>query len=175
MATASKAGALYAVAAFLIGFILGTIRVLLVVPRLGETAAVLLIVQKNAVRAFHSVQYRFGIVVEVSRFRCLHHRLNIEMQGDPQVDLVRVEELVRKFSLDRLSESSPLSAAIPVRDWSEPKSMLPIAEHRVQTRVRSLSLVLERVLARHCIFLSARVWSRSISVNMIIAEGRATQ
>jgi hypothetical protein len=42
MATASKAGALYALIVFLIGFILGTIRVLIIVPRLGETAAVLL-------------------------------------------------------------------------------------------------------------------------------------
>jgi hypothetical protein len=42
MATASKAGALYALTVFLIGFILGTIRVLIIVPRLGETAAVLL-------------------------------------------------------------------------------------------------------------------------------------
>jgi hypothetical protein len=42
MANASKAGALYALIVFLIGFILGTIRVLLIVPRLGETAAVML-------------------------------------------------------------------------------------------------------------------------------------
>ena len=37
---ATKAGALYAIFVFLIGFILGTIRVLLVAPRLGETTAV---------------------------------------------------------------------------------------------------------------------------------------
>ncbi len=42
MTRASRAGALYALVVFLIGFILGTIRVLLIVPRLGETAAVLL-------------------------------------------------------------------------------------------------------------------------------------
>jgi hypothetical protein len=36
-----SAGALYAIIVFLIGFILGTIRVLLLVPRLGETTAVL--------------------------------------------------------------------------------------------------------------------------------------
>jgi hypothetical protein len=42
MSTATRAGALYALTAFLIGFILGTIRVLLIVPRIGETAAVLL-------------------------------------------------------------------------------------------------------------------------------------
>lgn len=35
-----EAGALYAIIVFLIGFILGTIRVLLLVPRLGETTAV---------------------------------------------------------------------------------------------------------------------------------------
>jgi hypothetical protein len=40
MAKASEAGALYALTVFLIGFILGTIRVLLIVPRLGEIAAV---------------------------------------------------------------------------------------------------------------------------------------
>src|SRR5947209_784739 len=34
------AGALYALIVFLIGFMLGTIRVLLIVPYLGETAAV---------------------------------------------------------------------------------------------------------------------------------------
>ena len=36
-----EAGALYAIIVFLIGFILGTIRVLLLVPRLGETTAVI--------------------------------------------------------------------------------------------------------------------------------------
>jgi hypothetical protein len=39
---ATKAGALYAIIVFVIGFILGTIRVLLVAPRLGETTAVIL-------------------------------------------------------------------------------------------------------------------------------------
>ena len=39
---ATEAGALYAIIVFLIGFILGTIRVLLVAPRLGETTAVIL-------------------------------------------------------------------------------------------------------------------------------------
>jgi len=39
---ATKAGALYAIIVFLIGFILGTIRVLLVAPRLGETMAVII-------------------------------------------------------------------------------------------------------------------------------------
>jgi hypothetical protein len=39
---ATEAGALYAVIVFLIGFILGTIRVLLLAPRLGETMAVIL-------------------------------------------------------------------------------------------------------------------------------------
>jgi hypothetical protein len=39
---ATKAGALYAIIVFVIGFILGTIRVLLVVPRLGETTAVII-------------------------------------------------------------------------------------------------------------------------------------
>jgi hypothetical protein len=39
---ATKAGAFYAIIVFLIGFILGTNRVLLVVPRLGETAAVII-------------------------------------------------------------------------------------------------------------------------------------
>jgi hypothetical protein len=38
---ATEAGALYAIIVFLIGFILGTIRVLLVAPRLGETTAVI--------------------------------------------------------------------------------------------------------------------------------------
>ena len=38
MATATRAGALYAGIVFLIGFTLGTIRVLLIVPRLGEKA-----------------------------------------------------------------------------------------------------------------------------------------
>jgi hypothetical protein len=40
MLTATKAGAFYALIVFLIGFMLGTIRVLLIVPYLGETAAV---------------------------------------------------------------------------------------------------------------------------------------
>ena len=39
---ATKAGALYANIVFLIGFILGTIRVLLLAPRLGQTTAVIL-------------------------------------------------------------------------------------------------------------------------------------
>ena len=39
---AVKAGALYAIIVFLIGFIFGTIRVLLLIPRLGETTAVIL-------------------------------------------------------------------------------------------------------------------------------------
>jgi len=34
-------GAVYAIIVFLIGFILGTIRVLLLAPRLGETIAVI--------------------------------------------------------------------------------------------------------------------------------------
>ena len=42
MFRATKAGALYAVIIFLIGFILGTIRVLLVAPHLGETTAVII-------------------------------------------------------------------------------------------------------------------------------------
>jgi hypothetical protein len=37
----TEAGALYAIIVFLIGFIFGTIRVLLLVPRLGETTAVI--------------------------------------------------------------------------------------------------------------------------------------
>ena len=41
MFQATKAGALYAMTVFVIGFILGTIRVLLVAPRLGETTAVI--------------------------------------------------------------------------------------------------------------------------------------
>jgi len=39
---ATKAGALYAIVAFSVGFILGTIRVLLLAPRLGETTAVII-------------------------------------------------------------------------------------------------------------------------------------
>lgn len=42
MFRATEAGALYAIIVFLIGFILGTIRVLLLIPRLGETIAVIL-------------------------------------------------------------------------------------------------------------------------------------
>ena len=41
MFQATKAGALYAIVVFSIGFILGTIRVLLLVMHLGETAAVI--------------------------------------------------------------------------------------------------------------------------------------
>jgi len=39
---ATEAGAFYAVIVFLIGFILGTIRILVVAPRLGETTAVII-------------------------------------------------------------------------------------------------------------------------------------
>ena len=39
---ATKAGALYAIIVFLIGFILGTIRVLLFAPSLGEATAVIM-------------------------------------------------------------------------------------------------------------------------------------
>jgi hypothetical protein len=38
---AIEAGALYAITVFLIGFILGSMRILLVAPRLGETIAVI--------------------------------------------------------------------------------------------------------------------------------------
>ena len=41
MFRATEAGALYAIIVFLIGFIFGTIRILLLVPRLGETTAVI--------------------------------------------------------------------------------------------------------------------------------------
>jgi hypothetical protein len=40
VAAAIRAGSFYALIVFLIGFILGTIRVLLLAPRLGETVAV---------------------------------------------------------------------------------------------------------------------------------------
>jgi hypothetical protein len=39
MTTATRAGALYALTVFLIGFILGTVRLLLIAARLGEIAA----------------------------------------------------------------------------------------------------------------------------------------
>ena len=39
---ATEAGVLYAIIVFVIGFIVGTIRVLLVAPRLGETTAVII-------------------------------------------------------------------------------------------------------------------------------------
>jgi hypothetical protein len=39
---ATKAGALYAIVVFLIGFFFGSIRILVVVPRLGETIAVII-------------------------------------------------------------------------------------------------------------------------------------
>lgn len=42
MFRATEAGALYAITVFLIGFILGVIRVLLLAPRLGETTAVII-------------------------------------------------------------------------------------------------------------------------------------
>ena len=42
MFQATKAGALYAIVVFSIGFTLGTIRVLLLAPRLGETTAVII-------------------------------------------------------------------------------------------------------------------------------------
>jgi gas vesicle protein len=38
----TKAGALYAIIVIVIGFILGTIRVLLLAPRLGETTTVII-------------------------------------------------------------------------------------------------------------------------------------
>ena len=42
MFRATEAGAIYAIVVFLIGFILGTIRVFLFAPRLGETTAVII-------------------------------------------------------------------------------------------------------------------------------------
>jgi hypothetical protein len=42
MTSALKAGCAYFLIVFAIGFVLGTIRVLLVIPRLGDTSAVLL-------------------------------------------------------------------------------------------------------------------------------------
>jgi hypothetical protein len=42
MGIATAAGALYALVVFLIGFIFGTVRVLLLAPRLGEIPAVVL-------------------------------------------------------------------------------------------------------------------------------------
>ncbi len=42
MGIASKAGALYALIVFVIGFVLGAVRVLLIVPRIGEIAAVII-------------------------------------------------------------------------------------------------------------------------------------
>ena len=41
MFRATEAGALYAIIVFLIGFILGTIRILLLAPRLGDTTVVI--------------------------------------------------------------------------------------------------------------------------------------
>ena len=40
MATAIRAGVIYALIVFLIGFIFGTVRVLLLIPQVGETVAV---------------------------------------------------------------------------------------------------------------------------------------
>ena len=42
MTAVLKAGASYFAAAYLVGFLLGTLRILLLVPRVGETGAVLL-------------------------------------------------------------------------------------------------------------------------------------
>jgi len=42
MTTALKAGATYSAIIYVVGFVLGTVRVLLMVPRIGEVAAVLL-------------------------------------------------------------------------------------------------------------------------------------
>ena len=42
MTTALKAGATYFTIVYLVGFVLGTVRVLVLVPRIGEVAAVLL-------------------------------------------------------------------------------------------------------------------------------------
>jgi len=42
MTTALKAGATYFAIVYLVGFVLGTVRVLLLAPRIGEVAAVLL-------------------------------------------------------------------------------------------------------------------------------------
>jgi hypothetical protein len=42
MTVTLKAGAIYGFSVFLIGFVIGAIRVMLIVPRLGETAAVCL-------------------------------------------------------------------------------------------------------------------------------------
>jgi hypothetical protein len=47
---ATEAGALYAITVFVIGFILGTTRVLLLTPRLGETMAVTLEVRSYSRR-----------------------------------------------------------------------------------------------------------------------------
>jgi hypothetical protein len=44
---ATKAGALYAITVFLIGFILGSMRILLVAPRLGKTIAVIVQVTRR--------------------------------------------------------------------------------------------------------------------------------
>jgi len=42
MVVAAQAGTVYALIVFGVGFVLGTVRVLLIVPRLGETTAVIL-------------------------------------------------------------------------------------------------------------------------------------
>jgi hypothetical protein len=61
---AIEAGALSAITVFLIGFILGTVRVLLLVPRLGETTVVM-------------VEVPFMLTANWFVCRCCVDRLNV--------------------------------------------------------------------------------------------------
>ena len=68
MTTALKAGATYFALVYLVGFVLGTLRVLLLAPRIGEIAAVLLETPVMLAASWISSRWctrRFGVPSEV--------------------------------------------------------------------------------------------------------------
>jgi hypothetical protein len=106
----TEAGALYAIIVFLIGCIFGTIRVLLLVPRLGETTAVI-------VEAL--------IMVAASWFvcRCCLDRLDVRrtvparsLMGLVAFVVLRSDSVL--CSVDRSSISLPFSNPPPERSAS---------------------------------------------------------
>jgi len=132
MTAATRTGALYALIVFLIGFIFGTIRILLLAPRLGEIAAVPLetlvmlataIPGRSAFYPFDRTAFRPPrrcIVRCNPRMRCRRHR--IPPRGRRQGDCAKAGSNTGCYP-------TRLRPFVPPLNGNRPHEMLYAAHH----------------------------------------------